>query len=89
MLLLVATWNLNLQQQLGNSTTLQIAYVANRGIKLFSHRDINQSDPVASFNCYNNGGRQLSWLPAGYAPFVREFPLGLAMSLNWKIWESR
>ena len=70
----VATWNLNLQQQLGNSTTLQIAYVANRGIKLFSHRDINQSDPVASFNCYNNGDDSYHGCRQDTRPLFASFP---------------
>lgn len=42
----VASWNFNLQQQLTNTTVLQIGYVANRGIKLYSNRDINQVDPA-------------------------------------------
>lgn len=42
----VASWNFNLQQQLTKSTVLEVGYVANRGIKLFSHRDINQVIPA-------------------------------------------
>ena len=40
----VANWNLNLQQQFGQNTSLQVAYVGNRGIKLYSLRDVNQND---------------------------------------------
>ncbi|HEX4484727.1 MAG TPA: TonB-dependent receptor [Terriglobales bacterium] len=40
----VANWTLNLQQQFGENTSLQVAYVGNRGIKLYSIRDINQND---------------------------------------------
>jgi len=40
----VANWNLNLQQQLTDDMALQVAYVGNRGIKLYSIRDINQND---------------------------------------------
>ncbi len=36
-------WNLNLQQQLTSSLALQLAYVANRGVKLYSVRNINQN----------------------------------------------
>ncbi len=39
------TWNLNIQQALGSSTSLQVGYVGNRGVKLYSIRDINQVDP--------------------------------------------
>ena len=38
----VITWNLNVQQQLTPTTSLQAGYVANRGVKLYGVRDINQ-----------------------------------------------
>jgi hypothetical protein len=41
----VINWNLNLQQQLTPNTMLQIAYVANHGVKLYSTTDPNQADP--------------------------------------------
>jgi hypothetical protein len=41
----VITWNLNIQQTIGNSTSVQIGYVGNRGVQLYSVRDINQVDP--------------------------------------------
>jgi Carboxypeptidase regulatory-like domain/TonB dependent receptor len=41
----VMNWNLNLQQQLGKDAVLQIGYVANHGVKLYSITDINQVDP--------------------------------------------
>ncbi len=41
----VMNWNFNIQQQLTNSTLLQIGYVANHGVKLYSGTDINQVDP--------------------------------------------
>lgn len=37
------SWNLNLEQQLTNSTALQVAYVGNYGVKLYSIRNINQN----------------------------------------------
>jgi Carboxypeptidase regulatory-like domain/TonB dependent receptor len=53
----VANWTLNLQQQLTPNTMLQIAYVGNRGIKLYSNLDINQSDTALSSQCVaENGG---------------------------------
>ncbi len=39
----VANWQIDLQHQLTNSTVMQLAYVGNRGIKLYSLRDINQN----------------------------------------------
>jgi hypothetical protein len=42
----VMNWNLNLQQELAKDTLLQIAYVANHGVKLYSVTDINQVNPL-------------------------------------------
>jgi outer membrane receptor protein involved in Fe transport len=44
----VWSWNFNIQQALSPSTSLQVAYVGNRGVKLYSVRDINQVDPVSA-----------------------------------------
>ncbi|HEX8000924.1 MAG TPA: TonB-dependent receptor [Pyrinomonadaceae bacterium] len=38
-------WNLNLQQQLGRSRVVELAYVGSKGTKLLSARDINQGQP--------------------------------------------
>ena len=42
----VMNWNFNVQQELTKSMLLQIAYVANHGVKLYSVTDINQVNPV-------------------------------------------
>jgi hypothetical protein len=42
------SWNLNIQQALTNSLSLQIGYVGNRGVQLYSVRDINQVDPASA-----------------------------------------
>src|SRR5450755_3654181 len=42
----VMNWNLNVQQQLSKSAVLQVAYVANHGVKLYSVTDINQVNYV-------------------------------------------
>jgi Carboxypeptidase regulatory-like domain/TonB dependent receptor len=42
----VMNWNFNVQQELNRSTLLQVAYVANHGVKLYSVRDINQVNPT-------------------------------------------
>ncbi|MEW6130809.1 MAG: carboxypeptidase regulatory-like domain-containing protein [Acidobacteriota bacterium] len=44
-------WNLNVQQQLGKSRVLEIAYVGSKGTKLITARDINQ--PAASPSPFN------------------------------------
>lgn len=40
----VLNWNLNIQQAITPTSAIQIAYVGNRGIKLYSVRDINQDN---------------------------------------------
>lgn len=40
-------WNLNVQQRLGRSRVLEVAYVGSKGTKLISARDINQGVPNA------------------------------------------
>jgi hypothetical protein len=49
----VTSWNLNLQQVLTSSMTLQMGYVGNHGTKLISVYDINQVNPQsqAEINC--------------------------------------
>ncbi len=56
----VITWNLNAQQQLTPTTSLQVGYVGNRGVKLYGVRDINQVNPnspaeIACGNCEQAG----------------------------------
>ncbi len=36
-------WNLNIQHQFTDTTSVQVAYVGNRGLKLYSLRDTNQN----------------------------------------------
>jgi len=40
-------WNVNVQQQLGRSRVLELAYVGSKGTKLLSARDLNQPQPSA------------------------------------------
>jgi Carboxypeptidase regulatory-like domain/TonB dependent receptor len=53
----VLNWNVNLQQELAPNLVLQIAYVANHGVKLYSIVDPNQADPglVVSNSLYEPG----------------------------------
>ena len=41
----VENWNLNIQQELSPTALLQVAYVGNHGVNLYSVLDINQVDP--------------------------------------------
>jgi len=64
----VLTWNLNVQQALTSTTSLQVGYVGNRGVKLYGVRDINQVNPnspaeIACGNCEQDG-----------RPFNSQFP---------------
>ena len=43
----VISWNLNVQHAFTNTTSLQVGYVGNEGVKLYSVRDINQANPAA------------------------------------------
>ena len=38
----VANWSLNVQREIFRNTVLDAGYVANRGMKLYMHRDVNQ-----------------------------------------------
>jgi hypothetical protein len=51
----VMNWNFNVQQALSKSTLLQIAYVANHGVRLYSVTDPNQVDPNFDSGDENTG----------------------------------
>jgi hypothetical protein len=64
----VVNWNVDLQQALTKDTSIDIAYVGNRGLKLFGVTDINQVAPnsaaeVACGHCEQQG-----------RPFYSSFP---------------
>jgi hypothetical protein len=60
----VLNWNLNIQQQITPSSVLQVAYVANHGVRLYSTIDMNQVDPAV-----DDGSEQLG------RPFVQNCPV--------------
>ena len=74
----VASWNLNLQHAFTSTTSLQVGYVGNTGIKLYSVRDINQTNPnlpvvqncfaATGFSQFNTACQQLG------RPFINQFP---------------
>ncbi len=49
----VLNWNLNFQQQITPTSVLQVAYVANHGVKLYSTVDINQSNQALVAPCFD------------------------------------
>ncbi len=65
----IQNFNLNLQQQLGTKTVLQVGYVGSKGTKLFQFRDINQPSQAQitaadlGCNCINSYG-----VPRTFAP---------------------
>jgi hypothetical protein len=66
----VMNWNFNVQQQLNESTVLQLAYVANHGVKLYSITDINQ------VNFANDDGSETIGRPLNTNCPVSEHGLG-------------
>jgi hypothetical protein len=60
----VMNWNVNIQQQVAPNTVLQVAYVGNRGVHLYSTIDLNQVNPAA-----DDGGEQLG------RPLVQNCPV--------------
>jgi Carboxypeptidase regulatory-like domain/TonB dependent receptor len=61
----VINWNLNIQQELAPQTLLQIAYVAQHGVKLYSVADINQVNPVFDDGSETIGRPLVTNCPAG------------------------
>ncbi|HEY6767975.1 MAG TPA: TonB-dependent receptor [Candidatus Sulfotelmatobacter sp.] len=61
----VLNWNLNVQQEVAPQTLLQIAYVAQHGVKLYSVEDINQVNPAL-----DDGGEEVG------RPLVTNCPAG-------------
>lgn len=59
----VIQWSFNVQQVLWPKASLQLGYVGNHGVKLYSIRDINQVNPAA-----DDGGEQVG------RPFNSTFP---------------
>ena len=59
----VIQWSLNLQQALWTNASIQVGYVGNHGVKLYSIRDINQVDVAA-----DDGSEQLG------RPYNSKFP---------------
>lgn len=62
----VINWNFNIEQALWHDAAMTMAYVANKGVKLYSIRDINQNNYV--IDQQNQADEQSG------RPFVNQFP---------------
>ena len=92
----VTNWTINVQQALTNSTVLQLAYVGNKGTKLYGIRDINQVDPnsaaeIACDHCEQDGRPFNSRFPfLGYINFIENIYNsnyhGLQATLTQRSW---
>jgi hypothetical protein len=65
----VMNWNVNVQQEVARDTVLQVAYVANRGVHLYSTIDLNQVNPAL-----DDGGEQLGRPLVQNCPAMPCFP---------------
>jgi len=66
-------WNANVQRAIGNWSSLQVGYVGQRGVKLFSLLDINQPNPTASAACFEGGGDEFACEQQN-RPFFNQYP---------------
>ena len=78
----VANWNANIQQALSPNTTLQVAYVANRGIDLYGNIDENQPLPSVSVPCINATGGFFNGDFSDCEQAARPFVLNCPTSMN-------
>lgn len=66
-------WNFNVQRAIGNWSSLQVGYVGQRGVKLFSLLDINQPNPVAAAECFDKGEGDSAACEQRSRPFFSPF----------------
>ena len=67
----VLNWNFNLQHVLAPNTVLQVGYVANRGVQLYSDIDLNQADQALAFQLTEAaGGLENIWPNEG--PIIQQ-----------------
>ena len=66
-------WNLNVQHEIKNWSSLQVGYVGQRGVKLFSMLDINQPNGPAAAACYDGGGDYFACEQTN-RPFFNAYP---------------
>jgi hypothetical protein len=61
----ILNWNFNIQQEVAPQTLLQIAYVAQHGVKLYSVTDINQVNPALDDGSETIGRPLVTGCPSG------------------------
>ena len=93
----VFNWNLNVQQALTKTTSLQVAYVGSKGRKLYGIRDINQVNQnsaaeIACGNCEQDGRPFNTRFPfLGYINFISNLYgadyNGLQVTLTQRPWK--
>jgi len=71
----VLNWNFNFQQQITPTSVLQVAYVANHGVRLYSTIDINQANQTLVAPCYDVESDNTACEQAA-KPFVTNCPPG-------------
>lgn len=72
----VANWNLNFQHAFTPTTALQIAYVGNRGIKLYSVRDVNQDNWLLDWQANGSDPDHSIWDGQSGRPFANPATCG-------------
>ena len=84
------SWNLNLQQGIGQSTLVQLAYIGSAGRHFAAFTDPNRIDPVTKKRPYPNFGSMLEYFPccntsynALQASLKRRLARGLAFNVNY------
>jgi Carboxypeptidase regulatory-like domain len=75
----VANWNVNIQQAVSRDATLQVAYVANRGIGLYGNIDENQPITSLSVPCINATGGFFEGDFSGCEQAARPFTVNCAV----------
>jgi hypothetical protein len=93
----VASWTLNVQQEIWPNASIQVAYVGSHGVKLYGIRDINQVDQNSQEeqdcgNCEQDGRPFNSRFPfLGYINFIenshRATYHGLQTTLTQRAWK--
>jgi hypothetical protein len=76
-------WNLNVERAIGNVSSLEVAYVANKGVHLYSRLDLNQPDPASALSCFKTTQKGKAACEQLARPFNSKFPfLGQATILG-------
>ncbi|MFZ0880840.1 MAG: TonB-dependent receptor, partial [Candidatus Acidiferrales bacterium] len=67
-------WNLGIQHAFGTGSSLDVAYVGNRGVDLYSLLDTNQPNPTEALACVNAGTYDAASCEQFARPLYSKFP---------------